>query len=86
MPHDLGAGPKRSQRKATSNDFIQSADIGRDAIVFLCTTIGQPKPRDDFIKNQQDAISVAKRAQALKEPGGRGNYVQTKNIAIKLQD
>ena len=65
MPHDLGAGAKCSQRKATANDFAQSANIGCDAIALLCAAIGQSKPGDDFIKNQQDAVGVAKVAQAL---------------------
>ena len=73
MPHDVGAGAERSQRKASSDDLSQRANIRNDAIAFLSAPAGEAKPGDNLVEYKQHVVFVAKITQALQETGRGGN-------------
>src|SRR5690606_6824173 len=54
-----------TDRIPTGDGFRKNGQIGHDVVIPLCSAQSQPKPRDHFIEDQGDTITVTYSSQAL---------------------
>ena len=73
VQHDFALAHNCADGHASPNGFTQNAQIGHYTKVFLSAAQGDSKGGQDFIKEQQNTIAIAKLAAQLNKTGLRDN-------------
>ena len=63
--HEGAAAGISADRHTAADDLAVGHKIGLHAEIFLCAACRETEARDDLIENEQRAMPVAERAQAL---------------------
>ena len=65
--HDIGAAAIGADRQAAADDLAEAGQVRPDAEHLLRAARRRAKPGDHFVEDEQDAVAIADRAQALQE-------------------
>ncbi len=67
--HDLAPACKRAYGHAAADDLAEGHNIRLNAQQLLRAAFSKPEARHHFVHDEQDAMRIAKRAQASRKPG-----------------